>query len=135
MFASTLETGLCQAFPDVCQMPSPAGPLPMPYPNLAQCPTAKSDSCSSKVFINSAKAFNLKTEIPMSQGDEAGSAGGMVSQKIMGEVRFLKGSMKVFIEGPPAVTLGSATAHNGSPPNAPMGSQLSPSQTKLTVVG
>jgi hypothetical protein len=135
MYASTMETGTCQAFPDTCNKPTPAGPVPVPYPNLAPCPTAKSSTCSGKVFINGAKAFNLKTEIPMSQGDQDGAAGGVVSGKIMGEVRYIKGSLKVFIEGPPAVTLNSVTVHNGSPPNTPPGSQTAPSQTKVMVTG
>lgn len=134
MFASTVENGLCQAFPDTCKTPSPVGPQPVPYPNLAPCPTAKSGTFSAKVFINGSKAFNLKTEIPMSQGDQPGLAGGVISGKIMGEVKYTKGSTSVFIEGPPAVIMGATTTHNGSPPNAPFGQQISPSQTKVSIL-
>lgn len=28
--------GVTIAFPDVCKTPSPAGPIPIPYPNIAQ---------------------------------------------------------------------------------------------------
>ncbi len=27
--------GVATAFPDVCKTPSPAGPVPIPYPNVA----------------------------------------------------------------------------------------------------
>jgi len=134
MFASTLEKGMCQVFPDTCKMPTPAGPVPIPYPNLVNCPTAQSSSCASKVLINGMKAFNKKTSYPTSQADEAGTLGGIVSSKIMGKVQYSAGSTSVYIQGPPAVRLNDPTAHNGSPPNAPMGTQLVPSQTKVMIL-
>lgn len=85
-------------------------------------------------MINGMKAFNLKTNFPSSQGDQAGSAGGVVSGKIMGQVKYTSGSTSVYIEGPPAVRLSSPTAHNGSPPNAPMGIQVVPSQNKVMIL-
>jgi hypothetical protein len=133
MFACTLENGLCQAFPDTCKTPTPVGTVPIPYPNIGQFPTGQSSTCSSKVMINGMKAFNLKTKCPMSQGDEAGSAGGVVSGKNMGEITFTKGSSIVYIEGPPAVNAVSQTAHNGSPPNAYGGMITMPSQNKVLV--
>ena len=134
MFAATLEKGMCQAIPDTCKTPTPAGPVPVPYPNIANCPTAQSSTCSSKVLINGMKAFNQKTVYPTSSGDEAGSAGGLVSNKIKGKVKYTSGSTSVYIQGPPAVRLNDTTAHNGSPPNAPMGSQAAPSQTKVKIL-
>ncbi len=135
MFASTLEKGICQAFPDTCKTPTPGGPVPVAYPNIATCNTASSSSCSSKVMICGMKAFNLKTKIPQSQGDVAGNAGGgVVSNKIMGVMKYTKGSSSVYIEGAPVVRMTSQTAHNGTPPNATMGTQLSPSQNKVMVL-
>jgi hypothetical protein len=40
MFANTQMMGMDFAFPDVCLTPSPAGPVPIPYPNIAMGPTA-----------------------------------------------------------------------------------------------
>lgn len=134
MFACTLEKGMCQAFPDTCKTPTPAGTVTIPYPNIGQFATAQSSTCSTKVMINGMKAFNLKTKCPMSQGDEAGSAGGAVSGKIMGEITFIKGSSIVFIEGPPAVNNSSQTAHNGAPPNASGGMVTMPSQNKVILM-
>jgi hypothetical protein len=134
MFASTLENGMCQVFPDTCKTPTPAGPVPTPYPNIVNCPTAQSSSCASKVMINGMKAFNKKTSFPSSQGDQAGTLGGIVSSKIMGEVKYTSGSSSVYIQGPPAVKLSDSSSHNGSPPNASMGSQIVPSQRKVMIM-
>ena len=30
------SNGVTIAFPDVCKTPSPAGPIPIPYPNIAK---------------------------------------------------------------------------------------------------
>jgi len=125
---------MCQVFPDTCKMPTPAGPVPVPYPNIVNCPTAQSSTCAGKVFINGMKAFNQKTTFPASQGDQAGTLGGVVSNKIMGKVKYTSGSSSVYIQGPPAVKLTDASAHNGSPPNAPLGAQIAPSQTKVMIM-
>ncbi len=135
MYASTLEKGVCQAFPDTCKTPTPGGPVPIPYPNIAQCKTASSSTCSSKVMICGMKAFNLKARIPQSQADNGGTAGGgVVSNKIMGQMKYTQGSSSVYIQGAPIVRLTSQTAHNGAPPNAPMGTQIAPSQNKVMVL-
>jgi len=134
MFASTLEKGMCQVFPDTCKMPTPAGPVPIPYPNIAACPTAQSSSCSGKVMIGGMKSFNLKTNFTTSQADQAGTLGGVISNKIMGKVKYTSGSTSVYIQGPPAVRLNDTSAHNGPPPNAPLGTQVVPSQTKVMIL-
>jgi hypothetical protein len=35
---STKQGGAVTAFPDVCQTPTPAGPVPMPYPTAQKAP-------------------------------------------------------------------------------------------------
>lgn len=132
--ASTKGGGTC-AIPgplDVCKTPSPAGPVPIPYPNFAQC--AQANDASSKVKICGSKTLTTKSEIPMSTGDEGGVAGGgIVSNKFKGEVKYKKGSGKVKAEGESIVYLGSMTGHNGSNANMPAGVQVAPSQTKVLV--
>lgn len=131
--ASSNGGGQCAGFPDVCKTPSPAGPIPIPYPNIAMLTQAKGSSCSSKVKIINKKAATTKTEISMSSGDEAGSAGGgVVSSKFKGPAKFKKGSSKVKVEGSPMVHLTSAVGLNGgSNANCPAGVQVAPSQTKV----
>ena len=130
MYASSKQGGMCTAIPDTCNTPTPAGTVPTPYPNTVNCPTASSSSCSDKVFICHQKAFHVKTKFNQSNGDQAGAAGGVVSGKIMGEVEYASGSVKVYIQGKPAVYQNCPTKHNGKPPNA-VGSQVKPSQTKV----
>ena len=86
-----------------------------------------------KVYICQQKAFNQKTEIPQSAGDEGGSAGGVVSGMIKGPVKFTSGSTKVTFEGSPAIKLLAPTTQNGSNPNT-TGTHLQPSQTKVMIM-
>lgn len=133
--ATTNGGGQCFAFPDVCKTPSPAGPVPIPYPNLAMPNQASGSTCSSKVKILNKKVCTTKTEISMSSGDEAGTAGGVVSSKFKGAAKYKKGSGKVKVEGAPMVHLLSITAMNGgSNANMPPGFQVAPSQTKVLVM-
>lgn len=134
--ATTNGGGQCFGFPDVCKTPTPGGPVPIPYPNIAMCTQAKGSSCSSKVKIAGKKACTTKTEISMSSGDEAGTAGGgVVSNKFKGPARYKKGSSKVSVEGAPAVHLTSLVGLNGgNNANMPAGLQVAPSQTKVTVM-
>ena len=132
MFASSLEKGTCLAPADVCKTPSPGGPVPVPYPNIGQCAEAKASTCSKKVFIKGMKAFTQKTQIPRTNGDQGGSNNGVVSNKIMKEVKYTKASQKVYFEGPPAVVFGAAVQHNAN--NAP-GAQVAPSQNLVIIKG
>jgi hypothetical protein len=97
--------------------------------------TAQADAskCSQKVKIDKKAVVHKGSEIPMSNGDEAGSAGGVVSGKIKGEVLFRKFSAKTKVEGNNVVYQTCTTSHNGKSPNAPMGLQASPSQPKAKV--
>lgn len=90
--------GVTIAFPDVCKTPSPGGPIPIPYPNIAQSSDTAAGSKTVKVDGNPVclKDSNFKT----STGDEAGTAGGgMASNKTKGKAEFVNFSMDVKIEG------------------------------------
>src|SRR3954451_7671836 len=95
--ASTNGNGQTFAFPDVCKTPSPAGPVPIPYPNTGMLMQVTGES--TKVKIVSQGAVTKKSEMPTSMGDEPGVAGGVVSNMNMGKVVFKKGSSKVKVEG------------------------------------
>ena len=125
----TLANGQCLGFPDVCK--TPAGPVvvPIPYPNIGMCPTGVQST--TKVMVMNMPALTQGSKLPMSQGDEAGVAGGVVSGMIMGEIAFRSASSKVAFQGQKVVLLTAMTAHNGSSANAPMGVLLSPSQAKV----
>jgi len=133
--ATTNGGGQCFCMPDVCKTPSPAGPVPIPYPNIGMPMQAKGGSLSSRVKMSGKKAATTKTEIMMSTGDEAGVAGGIVSSKFKGPVKYKKGSSKVKIQGSDAAHLISMTSHNGGGnANSPLGMQVAPSQTKVLVM-
>ena len=90
--------GVTIAFPDVCKTPTPGGPVPIPYPNIAMSSDTAAGSKSVRVDGNPVclKDSNFKT----STGDEAGTAGGGVaSSKTKGKAEFIAHSMNVKIEG------------------------------------
>lgn len=90
--------GTTVAFPDVCKTPSPAGPIPIPYPNVAQSSdTAK----GSKTVSVEGNPICLKdSNFSTSTGDEAGTAGGGVaSSKTKGKAEFVNYSFDVKVEG------------------------------------
>lgn len=135
MFASTKQGGVCQGAPDLCKTPAPPGsPIPMPYPNIAMCNQAKGNTCSKKVKICNKPALTKKTVIAQSTGDEAGSAGGVISGKIKGPAKYMTASTRVKIEGQPAVKSGCSLTQNGNNPNVYGGTQLAPSQTKVMIM-
>ena len=122
--------------PDVCKTPAPPPPvgpgqIPVPYPNTGMLNQAQKTSTKVK-FVNK-EVVTLKSEIPKSMGDEAGTLGGMISGMNMDKVTFKKGSSTVKIEGQPCIHLTSMSAHNGTNANAPAGAQIAPSQTKVIV--
>jgi hypothetical protein len=135
--ATTKGGGQCAGFPDVCKTPAPPAPFaPIPYPNMAMPNQASGSTVSKKVKIANKEVCTTKTEISMSSGDEAGTAGGgMVSAKFKGPALYKKGSSKVSAEGTPIVHLTSMVALNGgSNANMPAGTQVAPSQTKVSVM-
>ncbi|MBF0527801.1 MAG: DUF4150 domain-containing protein [Deltaproteobacteria bacterium] len=133
MFAMCMEGGQCLAVPDACNTPTPVGPVPIPYPNMSMGSSANPGLCAKAVLVDAMPALHLGSQIPMSNGDEGGVAGGLVSGMFIGPTTFTMGSTAVFIEGQPAVHLSSPTGQNGSAPNA-MGANLSPSQTKVLLL-
>jgi hypothetical protein len=133
--ASTNGGGQCVIFPDVCKTPTPGGPVPIPYPNIAMLTQIDGGTASGKVKIMGKKTATKDTEISMSSGDEAGSAGGgVVSNKFKGPAKCKKGSSKVKVEGKEMAHHTSMWGQNGgSNANHPAGIQVAPSQTKVTV--
>ena len=129
---ATKQGGTAVAFPDVCKTPTPAGPVPIPYPNTGQMMQANPGTCPKKVKILNQPPLTTQSIIVMSSGDEAGTVGGVVSGMVKGPVQFKKGSAKVTLEGQPAAFQTCVTGHNGSNANI-VGVHVAPSQTKVTV--
>jgi hypothetical protein len=101
------------AGPDVCKTPVGPSIVPIPYVNIALGATAIPSTAATKVLISGTPAHNLRTTIPMSNGDNPGVAGGIKSQRMMGSSKHMTGSSKVLIGGSPATHLTSSTGQNG----------------------
>ena len=133
MFANCQLGGLCFAFPDVCNTPTPVGPVPVPYPNLAPGMTANPATACRKIYLSCMPAHNLATQIPLSAGDNAGVAGGVASGMMMGPSKHMMGSFVVIYEGCPATKMTSLTGQNGMSMNTP-GMTLVPAQFKVMIM-
>ena len=90
--------GVTIAFPDVCKTPSPGGPIPIPYPNLAK--SSDTASGTKKVKAEGKPICVKDSNFSTSTGDEAGTAGGGVaSNKTKGKAEFVNFSFDVQFEG------------------------------------
>ena len=103
-------SGMNVVFPDVCKTPTPGGPVPIPYPN-----TGKSSDTSAgptSVKNDGQMPMTKGAKYMMSTGDEAGSALGVMSNKIKGACEFMLYSFDVKYEGKNACRLGDPLFHN-----------------------
>jgi len=90
--------------PDVCKTPSPAGPVPIPYPNISQSATL--DKGTTTVKADGGMMIAIKgSEFSLSNGDNAGVAGGVKSSTFMKESTWILYSFDVKIEGQNACRL------------------------------
>lgn len=129
MFANTQMMGMDFAFPDVCLTPTPAGPVPIPYPNIAMGPMGV--PAAYNVLFMCTPAHNMSTSVPLSNGDNAGVATGVASGVVMGPARPVTGAFTVLVGGMPATRLTSMNIQNST--NAP-GARIVPSQTKVLLL-
>ena len=113
--------------PNVCKMPGPAGPVPMPYASLAQSSSLVDGPTTVK--IGGGIPFVADSKLSSSSGDEPGTAGGMLSGTTGGGVEPISYSFDVTIEGRGVVRDADVTWHNkqntmgmvsqpGAPPSA-----------------
>lgn len=117
------SSGMASIFPDACKTPTPAGPVPIPYPNIAQSSDTADGSSTVKVDGNPImlKGSNFK----MSSGDEAGSAQGVVSSKIKGKAEPILVSMDVKVDGAGVMRLSDMMQQNvGGSGNTPPGTEV-----------
>jgi len=98
------SNGICTAMiPDICKTPSPAGPIPIPYPNISMSSDLANGSTTVKA---DGEMIAVKdSEYSKSNGDEAGTAGGVVSGVNMKEAKWILYSMDVKIDGKNACRL------------------------------
>ena len=121
------SVGITSCFPDVCKTPAPPAPapVPIPYPNIANSPMA-SVKVSKRVSDNTQKVMLKGSAYALSNGDQAGVAMGVVSNKIMGKSVIKNQSFNVKFEKKGVGRLKDPHGNNsGSNPNgiAPMEGQ------------
>ena len=105
------STGISVAtIPDVCKTPSPAGPVPVPYPNIANSITL-SDGTST-VKGDKAMAANKGSKFALSNGDNAGVAGGVKSSTFMKEATWILYSFDVKMDGKNTARFTDKMFHN-----------------------
>ncbi|MBM2714687.1 DUF4150 domain-containing protein [Mesorhizobium caraganae] len=84
--------------PDVCKTPSPGGPVPIPYPVIiSNASDLANGTTTVKVDGNSCAIKG--SELSRCSGDEAGTAGGVVSSTNMKEATWITYSFDVKMDG------------------------------------
>jgi hypothetical protein len=119
------SSGLVTGFPDVCKTPSPAGPIPIPYPNIAQ--SSDTSQGSQTVTVDGNPIMLKGSVFSTSTGDEAGSAGGVASNTTKGKAEFQLYSFDVKVEGKNVCRLTDIMLLNKlSSPNTPPFPEVQP---------
>jgi hypothetical protein len=129
MLAKTQAGGMQLGFPDVCLTPSPAGPVPIPYPNISLHPTAV--AFVPNVLVTCAPGHNLTTFTPLTNGDNAGVALGVASGTVMAPGRNVIGAQPRITVNAPMTRLTSMSMQNST--NDP-GAAIVPSVTNVLVM-
>ena len=97
--------------PDVCKTPSPAGPVPIPYPNISQSTMLDKGTTTVKADGGMMIA-NKGSEFSLSNGDNAGVAGGVKSSTFMKESTWILYSFDVKMDGKNACRLSDKKFQN-----------------------
>jgi hypothetical protein len=98
---------------DICKTPAPpAPPIPLPYPNIAMSATM-GPGFTTKTLAMGTPIWTKKGKSALSNGDQPGVAGGVVSSKIMGMCEITMSSMDVFAEGGGVVRTLDMSLSNG----------------------
>jgi len=110
MYVVTMESGTTFAMPDVCKTQMGPAVVPIPYPNIAEM--MMGDPPADTVLVSGVPPLTKMSKIPISEGDDAGTDGGLVSETFIQEVAFETCSMSVTFQGKPAVCLMDAITAN-----------------------
>jgi hypothetical protein len=102
--------GMSIVFPDVCNVPTAAGPVPIPFPNIGQA--TDTTGGPTTVMCDGEMPMVKGATYCKSSGDEAGTAGGVVSGVNLDVAEFLLYSFDVKLEGKNVCRLGDSLFHN-----------------------
>jgi hypothetical protein len=91
--------------PDVCKTPSPAGPVPIPYPVIISMSSQLANGTTT-VKADGGNMIAVKgSEFSMCNGDQPGTAGGVKSSTFMKEATWILYSFDVKMDGKNACRL------------------------------
>ena len=102
---ASVHTSVASGPLDICKTPTPGGPVPMPYPNVAVSSTM-GPGYTTKTLSIATPMWTKKGKSALSNGDQPGVALGVVSNKIMGMVAILVSSTAVRAGGGGVVRTG-----------------------------
>ena len=102
--------GMSMVFPDVCKTPAAPSPIPIPYPNIGK----SSDTSGGPTTVKADGQMPMVkgAKYMRSQGDEAGTVGGVMSGVNMNECEFMMYSFDVKLDGKNACRMGDPLFHN-----------------------
>jgi Domain of unknown function (DUF4150) len=119
--------------PDVCKTPSPGGPVPIPYPNISQSATL--DKGTTTVKADGGMMIAIKgSEFSLSNGDNAGVAGGVKSSTFMKESTWILYSFDVKMDGQNACRLSDKKFQNHEN-TVDLGGEIQSPQVVMLVCG
>jgi hypothetical protein len=127
---------------DTCKTPTSTGPVPIPYANMVDGLAKAGDPAAmlvQKKIIDdaAAKGYQAKSAtaaIIKSHGDEAGTLGGLVSGQLLDPASYKIQSTDVKLEGKAVIRFMGAPQPNAGA-NAPVGTHIAPSQSKVLIMG
>jgi hypothetical protein len=95
---STVHTSVSLGPTDICKTPTPGGPVPMPYPNIAVSSTM-GPGYTTKTLVLATPMWTKNGKSALSNGDQPGALLGVVSNLIMGMCEIVMASSDVDAEG------------------------------------
>jgi hypothetical protein len=112
--------GVTIIFPDVCKTPTPAGPIPIPYPNVAR--SADTAKGTKRVKADGQSVCVKTSRFSKSNGDEPGTVGGIISNTNRNRAEFINYSFDVKFEGKNVARALDLMLHNkkNTPPSPVM---------------
>lgn len=95
---ATVHTSVSLGPNDICKTPTPGGPVPMPYPNIAVS-TTMGPGYTTKTLVLATPMWTKSGKSALSNGDQPGALLGLVSNLIMGMCEIVMASSDVDAEG------------------------------------
>ena len=110
-FAHKKSSGMSLVFPDVCKTGGPpAGPIPIPYPNLGQ--SSDTSQGTTTVEADGAMVMVKGAKYSRSTCDEPGQMKGVISNTVQDVCEFMMYSFDVMLEGKNVCRMGDPLWHN-----------------------